>query len=366
MKKGWIVGCAAAVLLGAVITAKVMTPKQFAEGTSEPLVEAVTPGNATIELTSGLVGSVEPEEVVYVYPKASGDVTEVFVKAGEQVTAGQVLCVIDTKQVESAKSQLDSAQLALRQAKEELQRQTVLYQSGGVSEQAYQQYKDNVESAQISYENARISYENQVSYSRLTTPITGIIEVFNAEVFDTVSPNDLICVISGQSAKVVAFSTTERIKKNLHENDMIVVEKDGERYEGIIYEVSSMADANTGLFKVKARLGESEDESALATGSMVKLYVISDRADNVMTIPINSVYYDGGLAYVYTYDNGILHKVQVETGLSNAELIEIKSGLTGTEQVVTTWSSELTEGATVRLKDMNAPETDIIADMTAE
>lgn len=50
-----------------------------------------------------MIGKIEPSDVVYIYPKAAGDVTEVNVKAGDVVTKGQVLCNIDTKQVESAK-----------------------------------------------------------------------------------------------------------------------------------------------------------------------------------------------------------------------------------------------------------------------
>ena len=119
MKKGWIIGGVAVVALCLVVGKKLMTPKQFAQGVSDPVVVAENPEIRDIELTSGLVGSVEPEDVVYVYPKAGGDVTAVNVQAGDTVKAGQLLCVIDTKQVESAKSSLDSAQLALRQAQED-------------------------------------------------------------------------------------------------------------------------------------------------------------------------------------------------------------------------------------------------------
>lgn len=116
--------------------------------------------------------------------------------------------------------------------------------------------------------------------------------------------------------------------------------------------VSFMADSSTGLFKVKARLDESVDEAKLPTGSMVKLYVISEHADQVLTVPVDSVYYDGGLAYVYTCDMEelSLHKVQVEVGLYDSDWIEIKSGLTVDDHVLTTWSSELYEGTTVRIK----------------
>lgn len=358
MKKGMIAGFITVAAICVVVLPKLFTKKQFAEAVADPVVETSVPETASIRLTAGLVGSVEPEDVVYIYPKAGGDVTEVKVKAGEMVEAGQLLCVVDTKQIENAKSTLDSAELALRQAKEELSRQSILYSGGGISQQAYRQYQDNVTSAQIACDNARVNYNNQVSYSQISAPISGIVEVCNIEQYDQVSQGDLICVISGRGARIVSFSVTERIRANLDEGDRITVEKDREQFEGTIYEVSTMADTVTGLFKVKARLDDNMDEAKLTTGSLVKLYVVSESADNVMTVPVDAVYYDGGLAYVYTCDRDTmsLHKVQVEAGLFDSERIEIISGLNGDEEVLTTWNSELNEGTKVRIKDKTEAE----------
>jgi len=352
MKKTIITGGVVLIALCAMVFPKLLSKKPFADGVPEPVVEIANVQRGDISLTSGLIGEVEPEEVVYIYPKAAGDVTEVHIKAGELVEAGQLLCVIDTRQIENAKSTLDSAELALRQAKEELERQSVLYAGGGISEQAYRQYQDSVEAAQISCENARTNYENQVSYSQITAPISGIVEACNIETYDTVSQNNLLCVISGQGARTVSFSASERIRNYLSEGDQITVEKNGEIFYGTIYEVSTMADSGTGLFQVKARMNEETDDTKLPTGSMVKLYVTSEHVSDMLQVPVDSVYYDGGLSYVYTYDreNGTLHKVQVETGLYDSEWIEVSSGLEGTEEVVTTWSSELYEGTRVRIK----------------
>lgn len=361
MKKGILIGCAAAAVLCAVILPRIFSKEPFAEAVADPIVEITSPERRDIQLTTGLVGSVEPEDVVYVYPKVSGEVTDVYIKAGDKVEKGQLLCVIDTKQIESAKSSLDSASLALKQAQEELSRQAILYAGGGISQQVYQQYQDAVQSAQISYDNAKVNYDNQVSYSWITAPISGTVEVSDVEVFDQVSASNQLCVISGEGAKVVSFSVTERIRKHLAEGDSIVVEKDGQSYEGTVYEVSSMADSSTGLFPVKAKLDENgtegeEAESSLPTGSMVKLYVISDSAEDVLTVPVDSVYYDGGLSYVYTYDDetSSLHKVEVETGLYDSEWIEIKAGVDESDKVLTTWSSELYDGTVVRIKEQTA------------
>lgn len=357
MRKNVLIGGIAVAALCAVVLPKLFQKKPFADAAAEPIVEITTPQRGDIRLTTGLIGEVEPEDVVYLYPKAAGDVTDVFVKAGEYVEEGQLLCVIDTRQVDSAKSALDSAELSLRQANEELSRQSVLYSGGGISEQAYKQYQDQAEAAQIAYQNAKTNYDNQVSYSQITAPIDGMVELCNVEVFDTVNQNELLCVISGQGAKTVSFSVSERISDYLNEGDSIEVEKNGTQYEGIIYEINAMADSSTGLFAVKARISTDAENTKLPTGSMVKLYVVSEFVEDVMQVPIDCVYYDGGLSYVYTYDRetSALHKVQVEVGLYDTDWIEVIDGLDGTEEVLTTWTSELREGTFVRIKE-NVPE----------
>lgn len=92
-------------------------------------MDAEKPETGDIRLTTSVIGKIEPSDVVYIYPKAAGDVTEVNVKAGDIVTKGQVLCNIDTKQVESAKNTMDSAALTLRQAQEELSRSSFYMQA---------------------------------------------------------------------------------------------------------------------------------------------------------------------------------------------------------------------------------------------
>lgn len=348
MKKRIIILVIVVAAICAIVIPRIMNKEQFAQAVALPLMETTAAEVGDIRLTTSLIGKVEPSDVVYIYPKASGDVTSVNIKAGDFVTEGQVICTIDTKQVESAKSNLDSAALALREAQDELGRQQILYASDGISRQAYEQYQNQLDSAKIKYEQAEYSYKTQLEYSQITAPISGMVEICDMEVFDTVSPNKLICVISGQGERIVSFSVTERIRGYLGEGDKIEVEKDGKNYSGVIYEVSTMADSTTGLYKIKAALVE---ENNLPTGSEVKLYVVSEETENAMTIPVDCVYYDDGKPYVYICEDGVVHKKYIEIGIYDSEKIEVLSGLGMDENVITTWSSELYEGAQIRVAE---------------
>lgn len=354
-KKHIVIGTAVVAAVAAVIVLpRVLKAKEEAEVVAPPIVRVEQPAMGTIELSTGLIGSVEPSDVVYITPKMAGEVTEIYVKAGDVVAEGQLICKIDTRQVDSAKINLDAAEIALQDAKTNLSRMQVLYASGDISAQAFEQVQSGVKSAQLNYDGAKLAYDMQMEYSNIAAPIRGTIESIDMEIHDTVAQQNLICVIAGEGNKAVSFSVTERVLGQIKDGDQIRIEKNGSEYTGVITQVSSMVDAATGLFKVKASVSGGD---ALATGTSVKLYVTSEKAQDVMTLPVSAIYYEGGEPLVYTYDEGIIHKVPVETGISDVERIHIKSGITMEDQVITTWSAELYEGAPAVLAEEVTAET---------
>lgn len=345
MKKLIIIIAAAAAIAAIAMVPRVLK-KETSVAASLPVVSIQKPAMGKIEIETGLTGTVEPADMVSIITKAGGEVTEVLVKAGDYVQEGQLLAQIDTKQVEGAKISLDTAAINLQDANTNLNRMTVLYQSGDISLQALEQVRSAAQMAKLQYDGAKLAYDNQVEFSSITAPISGLVETFNAEVHDNVGAGSLLCVISGEGAKALSFDVTERVVKALHPGDAITVEKNGSRYEGVITEVSSMVDQSSGLFKVKAALDGAD---ALATGAMVKLYVISERAMDVMTVPTDAVYYEGGSARVYTLKENKVQETPVTVGIYDSELSEITGGLTAGDDVIVTWSSELFEGSEVEI-----------------
>lgn len=286
--------------------------------------------------------------MVHIYAKAAGDVTAVYVKAGDRVTQGQVLLEIDTEQVETAKNSMDSASVSLSEAQSNLRRMQILYSGGDLSEQEYEQYVNAVKSAQLQYESAKLAYERQAQYSSITAPINGKIESFDVEVYDRVSQSQDLCVIAGEGENVVSFYVTQRMMQNANVGDELEIQKNGTTYKAYISEINSMVDTDTGLFKVKARI---EDTQEIAPGSTVKLNLVTERALETMVVPIDAIYYSGGNAYVYLYQDGTASTAQVEVGLEDEEHAQILSGLSADDMVVSTWSSNLYEGAKIRLRD---------------
>ena len=347
-KRNLIIAGAAviAVAVAGLVLPKMWGDKEQLIAETPPAVTVEKPQIRSIELSNELIGTIESDSIVYVTPLGSGEITSVAVQAGETVSAGQLLCVIDTKQVESSRIVAETAKITYDDAQKNLDRYSVLYSSGDMPEADYQSLVDKVEMARLQYENAKVAYDIQLESSRVTAPIGGRVENFNVSVHDMVSPQSLLCVISGEGGKAVTFYVSERIVSGLKTGDSIRLEKSGTEYTAAITEVSTIIDQQSGLFKVKASVPKGE---ALAVGTSAKLYVVSRKAENVLTVSLDSVYYEGGSPFIYTYEDGALRQNPVTVGLADDQYVEVQEGITAEDQVVNTWTREMFDGSRVTL-----------------
>lgn len=340
-------GVAVVGVLGAAVFFRLNQEENVMKAIPDPTVRVENPAEATIELKTGLTGTISAEESVYVIATGAGEVLEVYAKVGDVVEKDQELFKIDNLQLDSAKIQLDAAKIQLNDAQTNLNRMKVLYESGDISAQAYEQVASGVEAAKLQVKGLELAYNAQMDATVVKAPISGRLESFNVMEHNMLSQG-MVGVITSEGSKTVTFAVTECVQNGIEIGDPFTVEKNGLEYHGTITEVGTMVDMQTGLFLVKASL---ENAEGIANGSMVKLYVTAQKAEDAMTVPADCVYYDRGEAFVYTYDEttGQAKKVFVEDGLVDAEKIEIISGLTYDDQVIVSWTREIYDGAAVQV-----------------
>ena len=385
--RGLLVLCALALAGGAAY--RLTRPEEAVETTPLPTVSVTRPETASIGIETSLIGQMVPGDLYYVTPKAAGEIREIYVEQGDFVEEGDPICEIDNqKQIDAAKISLDSAQVSVdtyqdsvATAKTNLDRMAALLNTGDISSQTYEQTKAaydqaaaGLEGAKLQLEAAQLQYDTQVEYATVTAPVSGKIESESMEINALAAQSTQLCVISGDSAKKVQFGVTDRLLPAFSLGETIRVEKQGETYEGTISSISTMVSAASGLYPLEATVA---DNGAIPAGASVKVYFTSEKAENVLTIPTDAVYYDGGKNYVYTVseiskeelsDTGSgtvaavmegntpaeVHKIEVETGLSDGERTEIRSGISQEDTVILTWTNQLYEGARVQVLSAGA------------
>ncbi len=348
---------------------------------TEPLstVSLSRPLYSNIYLETSLVGTVMPGDVYYVMPKAAGEIKEIYVKQGDLVSEGDPICLIDnSKQIDAARISLDGAEVqvhtmeeSVKLARTNLDRMSALYASGDVAAQTYEQTKNGydqavagLDGARFQYEAAKLQYDTQVEFATVTSPVNGRVESTSMSVNGMASQASQVAVVSSLGGSKIEFSVTDRLLDALVVGGKLSAQRQGEVYSAHITSVSELPSQTSGLYPVEAAFDSALN---LARGTSLKLSFVSEKAENVLAVETDSIFYDGGKTYVYTFtedegeaegdtkatiaDNnigGTVHKVEVETGLSDTEMTEILSGVTESDLVIRSWTSQLYEGARVQ------------------
>lgn len=372
MKKQVKIAIGAVIVLGfaGLVATRMMKPQEEMQTKGLPAVTLTTATEGSIEQTTALMGTVQPSDTYYITPKVAGELVEIYVQNGQSVEEGAPIAKIDNqKQIDAAKSQMEAANASVQAASQQaataqdaVNRMTPLYESGDISVQSYNQTANSakaaasqVDAAKAQAASAKLNYETQVEFATVTAPAAGVVQNQNMTLHGMVSQSSQLCVITGTGAKVVKFNVTEEVLQNLTMGQTVTVEKNGTSYSGTITKLTKLVDPQSGLFPVEATLSGA---GALSDGSSTKLSLVAAKADHALLVPVDAVYYSGGNPYVYTYENGLVKRVFITTGISDDQYYEVTDGLDGTEQIVNSWTDDIYDGAEVRIVDADGQTTE--------
>jgi len=363
MKKGVKIVIVLLILLGVafLVGRRVLKPKEEVEHTQLPLATGISLEKGDLSITESLVGTIEASEQYALASKVSGEVLEIYAENGAELKKGDKIARLDNqKQIDAAKYTLEQAEAQAKAASDARNRLASLQASGDISAQDFEAADAQAKAAEAQVKAAKLNYDTQVEFATITAPADGVLQN-SILVKDAMIPQGTqIASLMGKGKQQLVFSATEELMKNLSLGQEVKVEKGQEQYIGSITEISGVMNAQTGLFNVKANL----ENSSLPEGSRVKLTVTKDSRTGVNLLPLSVIYYDNGSPYVYLLEkgegeNGILKKQFVELGLQGEEKVEILSGLTEKDLILSSWNNEMYDGAKVRL---NSSETEASSD----
>lgn len=363
MKKGVKIVIVLLILLGVafLVGRRVLKPKEEVEHTQLPLATGISVEKGDLSITESLVGTIEASEQYALASKVSGEVLEIYAENGVELKKGDKIARLDNqKQIDAAKYTLEQAQAQAKAASDARNRLASLQASGDISAQDFEAADAQAKAAEAQVKAAKLNYDTQVEFATITAPADGVLQN-SILVKDAMIPQGTqIASLMGKGKQQLVFSVTEELMKNLSLGQEVKVEKGQEQYTGSITEISGVMNAQTGLFTVKANL----ENSSLPEGSRVKLTVTKDSRTGVNLLPLSVIYYDNGSPYVYLLEkgegeNGTIKKQFIELGLQGEEKVEILSGLSEKDLVVSSWNNEMYDGAKVRL---NSSETEASSD----
>ena len=375
-------------------------------------VEKVMKRNIT--QTVSATGTINPEFKVVITPEVSGEIVSLPVKEGYVVKKGQLLLKIRQDayiaQVQQSEANLAGVKAALLQTKANLDKLTSdynrmkeLYAKNLSSESDLETAKSNYLSAKASYDGAQANVaqteaalkvqQDNLRKTTIYSPMDGIITQLNMELGERVLGSNFT-----QGTNIMTVSDLNNIQAvvDVDENDIVLihvgdtarvkVDAFGDRiFRGLVQQVGNSAiTSGTGTqdqvvnFEVKIKLIDTDP--GLRPGMSCNAKIETARKKDVLSVPIQSVTARtpknsmmGGdneetnqsnsakkkdetkpQEIVFTVNNGKAKTVDVKTGISDDNYIEVTSGLKGDEEVVTgsykAISRDLNNGSTVRVE----------------
>ena len=239
----------------------------------------------------------------------------------------------------SAQAGLEAARVSVEQAKSGVESAKMGVQSAKVG----------VQSAQVGVESA----EYQLSLYRLSTPISGVVEAVNVTKNNFAGSGMPAFVISNGNNKTVTFYVTDEVRQTLTVGQSASVGVNGKNYTGAVTEIGGIVDAATGLFQVKAVVDSARD---LPDGLVVEVVTKAYEVKNAVLLPSDALYFEDGVAYVYLAREGLAQRAEVSVGLYTRDTIAVTDGLEEGDEVITSWSATLKDGAAIRMAAAPAAE----------
>ena len=378
----WLVAIAAALALTACdklpslsgITgkdSKSTTPtKADKKGKDAPAIPVVVAEvtEQTVPVKIQAIGNVEVQTSVAIKSRIDGQIMRAAFSDGQDVAKGQVLFEIDARPLqalhEQAQAALQRDKAQLDRARQQEERYKDLLQKGFVSQDAYAQYRTNVDTAaatvratEATVETARLNTE----YAVIRSPINGRAGKILIPQGNLVKANDTpsLVVINQLSPIYVSFTVPEQylqlIRKYMTQGKLAVEAVPSSATgtpepptTGSLAFIDNTVDATTGTVRLRALFPNAG--KTLWPGQFVTTTVTLNEQHNALVVPSQAVQTGPKGQFVYIAAAGVAQMRDVAVERIDGPLTIIAKGVTAGEQIVVQGQSRLVPGIKVNAR----------------
>jgi RND family efflux transporter MFP subunit len=320
-------------------------------------------------------------------------VSQVRVSPGDRVRAGQVLVVLDDRDLSAnlrrarasvaaieegaraARAERDAAQAALALAQSTATRVTALHDRKSATAQELDEANAAVRGARarVGGSEARVAEAEaalgatqagaeaaavQASWATVTAPFDGIVTEKLIEPGNMAAPGTpLVRLESAGDLRVDVRLDESRVGRIVQGQRVSVVVEDaanGERtVEGTVTEIARAVDADSRAFLVKIALDEA---AGLRTGMFARVR-LAGPARKALSVPASAIVRRGQMATVFAIEKDTARLRLVQTGRAAGDQVEVLAGLEEGEAVVAAPPAGLVDGQPVRVSGSRAPAT---------
>jgi RND family efflux transporter MFP subunit len=368
MKKGPIVGVI--VLLGAIgavmwgvstRTRALGVVTQETRDMAVPAVAVVTPTRGAPHEEIVLPGTIQAFTDAPIYARTNGYLKRWHVDIGARVQAGQLLAEIDTPELDQqllqARADLATTQANARLAQTTAERYRDLITSDSVSRQDLDNANGNLEAREAAVESARANVkrlEQLQAFRRIEAPFAGVITARNTDIgalIDSGSNAKELFHVAAVNKLRVFVNVPQVYSRAAHTGlsaDLTLKEFPGRRFTGTLARTANSIEVASRTLLTEIDVDNPRNE--LLPGSYAEVHIKLPTATTTLQLPVDALIFKADGLQVATVDaHNRVALVTVTSGRDFGDMVEILSGLSGGERVVSNPPDSLSPGDAVRV-----------------
>ena len=304
-------------------------------------------------------GTVEGHRKITLSTKIMGQVASFPLDEGARVTQGQVIARIRSGDLEAKRSQIQASKVeaaaAFQNIETNYKRMKALFERKSATQKEFDDITmayDIARARVATTEQMEKEISDVLGYATITSPISGSIVAKFMQEGDMASPGMPIVAVEDARTMDVLLSVPESEVGLFKHGDRVTVRVDAlgrdVTLHGVVDEVNQAGEPLTRQFHVKVRLSPT-NEVAIKSGMYATVVLEAGGTKDMIAVPASYVVRRGELDGVFTVDKAgeaLLRWVRAGKQLADGR-VEILSGLSAGEMVITSVSDRLRDGMTV-------------------
>lgn len=307
----------------------------------EPAAGLVTQQAATqmVPAVTEAVGTVQAEQIAAVTSRVVANIVEMRVAAGQHVTSGETLVVLDDRdlrhRVEQAQDAVRSAEATEAQAQSDYKRDKPLFDQQVITAYDFEHTQTNLKTAEANLhrlQQAVREAEVNLSYAVIRSPFTGVVVDKLANLGDLAAPGKPLLTMYEQDRLWLEANVPEELMDHVRLNESLSFRIDALSREmrGRVVQIVPSSDPASRSVVARVRLSETKE----AVPGMFGRLLIPMKPEAVLAVPATALIRAGQLTMVDVVRDGRVERRTVQPGRAIGSQFEILSGLAAGETVV--------------------------------
>ncbi|PID82610.1 MAG: hypothetical protein CSB16_00545 [Clostridiales bacterium] len=237
-----------------------------------------------------------------------------------------------------------------------------LLNNNGSIENAFSQAGGLTSQLQLSKSSAKKALDN--AKTKVYAEYNGLIVNINAKEGELVETTEPILSLYDDSSLEISLGVNRYDAKKIKKDQDVIFKSDDLELKGKVSFVSPIAtkNNNNSLFsniegqadaasvKVTLKITSGKTDE-LIIGFPIDAYIITDKKENVLTVPTQSILSEQEKNYVYLLKDNLVSKRYIETGIESELYVEVIEGLEEGDRVVLNPPSDLEENQKVSIDE---------------